>query len=102
MEDFLCWKDLQGSLLGDGGKLEKMSMEEWRILDRKTVGYIHQWICDNFYYNAAQEKTTHSLWKKLEKLYETKNVNNKAFLMKKLVNLKYVDGNPVANHLNDF
>ena len=66
------------------------------------MGYICQWICDNVYYNVAQEKTTHSLWKKLEKLYKTKNANNKAFLMKKLVNLKYVDGNPVANHLKDF
>ena len=42
MEDFLCCKDLQGPLLGDGAKPEKMSVEEWRILDRKTVGYIRQ------------------------------------------------------------
>ena len=102
MEDFLCCKDLQGPLLGDGAKPEKMSVKEWRILDRKTVGYIRQWICDNVYHNVAQEKTAHSLWKRLEKLYETKNANNKAFLMKRLVNLKYVDGNPVADHMNDF
>ena len=102
MEDYLCCKDLHGPLLGDGAKPEKMSVEEWRILDRKTVGYIRQWICDNVYHNVAQEKTSHSLWKRLEKLYETKNANNKVFLMKRLVNLKYVDGNPVADHLNDF
>ena len=35
MEDFLCCKDLQGPLLGDGAKPKKMSVEEWRILDRK-------------------------------------------------------------------
>ena len=102
MEDFLCCKDLQGPLLGDGAKPKKMSVEEWRILDRKTVGYIPQWICDNVFHNVAQEKTAHSLWKRLEKLYETKNAKNKAFLMKRLVNLKYVDGNLVADHLNDF
>ena len=30
------------------------------------------------------------------------NANNKAFLMEKLVNLKYVDGNPINNHFNKF
>ena len=102
MEDFLYCKDLQGPLLGNSAKLEKMSMKEWRILNRKTVGYIRQWICDNVYHNLSQEKTAHSLWKKLEKLYETKNLDNKVFLMKKLMNLKYVDRNLVSDHLNDF
>ena len=35
-------------------------------------------------------------------LYENKNANNKAFFMKKFVNLKYIDGNPVADQLNEF
>ena len=56
MEDFLCCKDLQGPLLGDGAKPEKMSMEEWRILDRKTVGYIRKWIFDNVYHNVAKRR----------------------------------------------
>ena len=102
MEDFLCCKDLEGPLLGDSTKPEKISMDEWKILDRKTVGYICQWICDNVYHKVSQEKSAYFLWKKLEKLYETKNVNNKAFLMKKLVNLTYVNGNPVVDHLNEF
>ena len=102
MEDFLFCKDLQGPLLRDSAKPKKMSMEEWRILDRETVGYIRQWICANVYHNVSQEKTAHSLWKKLEKLYKIKNANNKAFWMKKLVNLKYVDGNLVTDHLNNF
>ena len=38
----------------------------------------------------------------MEKLYETKNANNRAVLMKKLVNMKYVDWNPIADHLNEF
>ena len=49
MEDFLCCKDLEGPLLGASAKPEKMSTDERKILDRKTVGYIHQWICDNVY-----------------------------------------------------
>ena len=42
MEDFLCCKDLEGPLLGDSVKPKKMSTDEWKILDKKTVGYIHQ------------------------------------------------------------
>ena len=102
MEDFLCFKGLQSLLIRDSAKPKKMSIEEWSILDRKTVGYIRQWICDNVYHNVSEEKTTYSLCRKLEKPYETKNANNKALLMKKLVNLKYVDGNLVVDHLNTF
>ena len=54
------------------------------------------------YHNVSQEKSMYSLWKNLEKLNETKNANNRAFSMKKLVNLKYVDGSPVSDHLNEF
>ena len=40
MEDFLCCKDLEGPLVGDSAKSEMMSTDEWKILDKKTVGYI--------------------------------------------------------------
>ena len=40
--------------------------------------------------------------KKLESLYEKKTAQNKVFLIRKLVNLKFKDGNSVAEHLSDF
>ena len=39
---------------------------------------------------------------KLECLYERKTAQNKAFLIRRLVNLKFKDGNSVAEHLSDF
>ena len=53
MEDFLCCKDLEGPLLGDSTKPKKMSMDEWKILDRKIIDYIRQWICDNVYHSVS-------------------------------------------------
>ena len=35
-------------------------------------------------------------------MYEYKIARNKAFLIKKLVNLKFREGNSIAEHLNDF
>jgi hypothetical protein len=42
------------------------------------------------------------LWKKIEEMYQRKTAQNKAFIIRKLVNLKYQDGRSVAEHLNDF
>ena len=47
------------------------------------------------------EMSAESLWKKLESLYERKTASNKAFLIRKLVNLKYVEGSSIAEHLNE-
>lgn len=43
----------------------------------------------------------HSLWKKLEGLYERKTADNKTFLIGKLVNLNYKEGTSVVEHLNE-
>ena len=42
------------------------------------------------------------VWKTLQELYEKKNAQNKAFLFKKLMYLRYKDGTPVSDHLNTF
>lgn len=34
-------------------------------------------------------------------MYERKTVDNKAFLIQQLVNLKYVEGSSIAKHLNE-
>ena len=40
--------------------------------------------------------------KALSSMYEKPSANNKVHLMKKLFNLKMVEGTPVAQHLNEF
>lgn len=56
---------------------------------------------DSIFHLVSTETTTHSLWKKLGGLYERKTAGNKAFLIRKLVNLKYKGGTSVAEHLNE-
>ncbi|CAJ1939908.1 unnamed protein product [Sphenostylis stenocarpa] len=45
--------------------------------------------------NQLIETLGYNLWKKLNELFESKNSLNKAFLIRKLVNLKYKDGSSV-------
>ena len=49
-----------------------------------------------------KEKTTADLMKALSSMYEKSSANNKVHLMKKLFNLKMVEGTPVAQHLDEF
>ena len=39
--------------------------------------------------------------KKLKELYERKTANNKAFLIRKLVNLKFKEGTSITEHLSE-
>ena len=59
------------------------------------------WMDENVFHRVSTEIWTNVLWKKLESLYESKSATNKAFLHKKLVNLKYKDGTSIAEHLNE-
>lgn len=48
------------------------------------------------------ETHARSLWDKLEILYASKTGNNKLFLLKQLMNIRYKEGTPISNHINDF
>ena len=101
MEDLLYCKDLYGPLQGDSAKPTTMIDDEWKRLDRKTIGFIRQWLDDSVFHHVSTEISAYSLWKKLESFDETKTYGNKAFLIRKLVNLKYRDGASIAEHLNE-
>ena len=101
MKDLLYCKDLYGPMQGDSVKHTTMTDDEWKRLDRKTVGFIWQWLDDSVVHYISTEISAYSLWKKLESLYERKTVGNKAFLIRKLVNLKYREGASIAEHLNE-
>ncbi|KAJ8466528.1 hypothetical protein OPV22_029080 [Ensete ventricosum] len=101
MKDLLYCKDLYGPLQGDSVKPISMTNDEWKRLDRKTVGFIRQWLDDSVFHHVSTECSAYSLWKKLESLYERKTVGNKAFLIRELVNLKYKEGTSIPEHLNE-
>ena len=102
MEDLLFVKDLHEPIEGDAVKPEKMSDKEWIQLHRKCVGTIRQWIDQSVFHHVAKETKADVMWRKLESIYEQPTPQNKANLMKRLVNLKYKEGRSIAEHTSEF
>lgn len=101
MEDLLYVKNFyQPVFLKDkpAGKTD----EAWTLFHRQVCGYIRQWVDDNVLNHISGETGAASLWNKLEELYAKKTGNNKMFLIKQMMALKYQDGTTMADHLNTF
>ena len=71
-------------------------------MDWKARGLIRLSLADSILLNVHEEKTAHSLWKKLGDIHQGKSLVNKIFLRKKLYSLKIDGGTTVADHLNSF
>jgi hypothetical protein len=71
-------------------------------LNRKAVGYIRQWVDQSVFHHVAKEVDAYSPWQKLESLYERKTTQNRAFVIRRFVNLKYKDGHNVTKRLSNF
>jgi hypothetical protein len=50
----------------------------------------------------SKENTPKELMEALAKLYEKQSMSNKVFLMKRLFNMKMLEGGSVPYHLNEF
>ena len=101
MEDMLYCKDLFDPIDGDEAQGDKED-KDWERMNRKTVGFIRQWIDDSVFHHVAQETKADALWKKLQDLYERRTPQNKALLVKRLVNLRYKEGSSMSEHLSEF
>ncbi|GKD25538.1 putative RNA-directed DNA polymerase [Tanacetum coccineum] len=101
MEDLLYVKDYYLLVLITE-KPENKTDAEWTILHRQVCGYIRQWVDDYVLNHICEETHARTLWNKLEQLYARKTRNNKLFLIKQMMRLKYTDGSPVTDHLNVF
>jgi hypothetical protein len=102
MEDYLYQKDLFLPLSRVAKKPTAMKDEEWEILDRKAPGTIQLSLATSVAFNISKEKTSNCLMDALAKLYEKPSTSNKVFLMKRLFNMKMLEGGFVADHLNEF
>ncbi|GFZ06608.1 hypothetical protein Acr_18g0007780 [Actinidia rufa] len=102
MEDILFCKDLHDPLENKGEKPEAKKDEEWRKMNRKTIGLIRQCIGHEVFHHVAQETSAYDLWIKLEEMYQAKTSRNKALLMRRLVNLKLQRETTVAEHTSEF
>ncbi|GFY99659.1 hypothetical protein Acr_13g0010590 [Actinidia rufa] len=102
MEDILFCKDLHDPLENKGEKPEAKKDEEWRKMNRKTIGLIRQCIGHEVFHHVAQETSAYDLWIKLEEMYQAKTSRNKALLIRRLVNLKLQRETTVAEHTSEF
>ncbi|XP_057740507.1 uncharacterized protein LOC130957678 [Arachis stenosperma] len=94
-------KDLYDSVERNKSKGTK-SDTKWKKLNRKAVALIRQWLDLSVYPHVDTETNAEKMWNKLKELYEKKNVQNKAFLIRKLVNMKYTEGKSMPEYLSIF
>lgn len=56
----------------------------------------------SIYLHVEVETDPHKIWDKLKESYERKNGQNKTFLIKKLINVKYKDDDSMTKHMSVF
>ena len=101
MEDLLYVKRWHLPVFGES-KPENMNDSDWTLEHKIVCGFIRQFVDDNVLNHISKETDAGSLWNKLESLYARKTGNNKMFLIKQLMSLKYRDGQSISDHLNEF
>lgn len=99
IEDYLYQKKLYQPL--SEKKPEGMKDEDWNLLDRQALGVIRLTLSRNVAFNIAKEKTTAGLMAALSNMYEKPSASNKVHLMRRLFNLRMMEGALVAQHLNE-
>ncbi|MCO5556425.1 hypothetical protein L7F22_009975 [Adiantum nelumboides] len=102
IEDYLYNKDLYLPLDGFQSKPATMIDKAWKVLDCKALGTICLSLASSVTFNIAEQKTMTELMATLDALYEKPSVSNKAFLMKRLFNLKMAKNGSIVEHLNQF
>lgn len=101
MKDLLFVKKMHLPVFASD-KPQAMNDEEWEFEHLQDCGYIRQWVEDNVRNHIVNETHARSLWVKLETLYASKTGNNKLFLLKQMMNIRYKEGSPISDHINDF
>ena len=102
MKDILYYKDLYDFVEKGEVKPDNVIVDDQKKMHRKAIGLIRQWVDISVFHYVATETDAHTLCKNLKNLYERKTAKNKAFTIRKLVNLKYRDGRSLTEHLSDF
>ena len=101
MKDLLFVKSLHLPVFATS-KPDSKSDEVWKFEHQQVCGFIRQWVDDNVLNLVANETDAKTLWDKLEKLYASKTGNNKLFLLKQLMQLRYKEDIPISDHVNEF
>lgn len=99
MKDILYNKDLYDPIEEGKCKPTDKFDVEWNKISQEVVAIIRQWLDLNVYPYFEVEIDAQEMWNKLKELYERKNMQNKTCLIKKLVNMKYKDGDSMAEQM---
>ena len=62
MEDILYCKELFEPIERKDYKPVTTTEDEWKKLNRKTIGHIRQWVDQSVFHHVAKEVDTYSLW----------------------------------------
>ena len=101
MEDLLYVKRWHLPVFGDE-KPTNMTDADWALEHKVVCGFIRQFVDDNVLNHISKESHARTLWNELESLYARKTGNNKMYLIKQFMSLKYKDGQSMSDHLNEF
>ena len=67
MADLLYCKDLYGPVEGEKNKPLGMTDDGWTSINRKTVGFIRQWIDDSVFHHVSTETSAQALLEEIGK-----------------------------------
>ena len=81
---------------------ESLIENEKEEMDEKVLTSIQLYLSNEVLQEVVHEKTTISLWLKLESLYMTKTLVNRLHLKQWLFTLCMVEGTSIKSHLDDF
>uniref|UniRef100_A0A803LIT3 Retrovirus-related Pol polyprotein from transposon TNT 1-94-like beta-barrel domain-containing protein n=1 Tax=Chenopodium quinoa TaxID=63459 RepID=A0A803LIT3_CHEQI len=99
IEDYLYQKNLYLPLTS---KPSGMKEDEWKVLDRQTLGVIRLTLAKSVAYNVKDVTTTVGVIKALSNMYEKPLTMNKVFLMRRLFEIEINDCGSTPEHINEF
>ena len=101
MEDLLYCKDLYKPIRLKEKPSDTLD-DDWDVEHRKTIAYMRRWMNRTLHEHISDETKADVVWKKLENIFARKTSGNKTTLIRRLVNLKYKDGNNMVEHISSF
>ena len=78
-----------------------MKDEDWALLNRQALEVIQLTLSRNVAFNIAKETTMVDLMEAISNMYEKLSASNKVHLMRRLLNLRMLEGASATQHLNE-
>ena len=83
-------------------KSDKINASTWEGMHLEVGAYVRCFIDMSLYNNFDEETDVDVLWKKVDVMFEKKNVVNRVSVLQKIMRLRYQDDSSIVEHLNAF